>query len=105
MEINYQIEKLVYLRQNLICRNSNQTLEIQHDKNKNSANLKRSFERSADTLPYQNVSPYEVVVGNLYDCAKQIDILEAKPNLVFTPVKTLLEKFRQNSFLKIIRLV
>ena len=65
---------------------------------KYSADLERLFERSAETLPYQNVSPYEVVVGNLYDYAKQIDTLEAKPNLVFTPVKALLEKFPSEQF-------
>ncbi len=65
---------------------------------KYSADLERLFERSAETLPYQNVSPYEVVVGNLYDYAKQIDTLEAKPSLVFTPVKTLLEKFPSEKF-------
>ena len=65
---------------------------------KYSADLERLFERSAETLPYQNVSPYEVVVGNLYDYAKQIDTLEAKPNLVFTPVKALLEKFPSEKF-------
>ena len=65
---------------------------------KYSADLERLFERSAETLPYQNVSPYEVVVGNLYDYAKQIDTLETKPNLVFTPVKTLLEKFPSEQF-------
>ena len=65
---------------------------------KYSADLERLFERSAETLPYQNISPYEVVVGNLYDYAKQIDILEAKPSLVFTPVKTLLEKFPSEQF-------
>ena len=65
---------------------------------KYSADLERLFERSAETLPYQNISPYEVVVGNLYDYAKQIDTLKAKPNLVFTPVKTLLEKFPSEQF-------
>ena len=65
---------------------------------KYSADLERLFERSAETLPYQNISPYEVVVGNLYDYAKQIDTLETRPNLVFTPVKTLLEKFPSKDF-------
>ena len=65
---------------------------------KYSADLERLFEREAETIPYQNISPYEVVVGNLYDYAKQIDILEAKPSLVFTPVKTLLEKFPSENF-------
>ena len=65
---------------------------------KYSADLERLFERSAETLPYQNVSPYEVVIGNLYDYAKQIDTLETRPNLVFTPVKTLLEKFPSEKF-------
>ena len=65
---------------------------------KYSADLERLFDRSAETIPYQNISPYEVVVGNLYDYAKQIDTLEAQPNLVFTPVKALLEKFPSQDF-------
>ncbi len=65
---------------------------------KYSADLERLFEREVETIPYQNISPYEVVVGNLYDYAKQIDTLEAKPNLVFTPVKALLEKFPSEKF-------
>ena len=67
---------------------------------KYSADLERLFERSAETIPYQNISPYEVVVGNLYDYAKQIDTLEAQPDLVFAPVKVLLEKFPSQKFFK-----
>ena len=65
---------------------------------KYSADLERLFDREADTIPYQNVSPYEVVIGNLYDYAKQIETLENKPSLVFAPVKALLEKFPTESF-------
>jgi len=44
-----------------------------------SADLERLFELEAVTLPYQNVSPYEMVNLNLYDYQKQISILLNQP--------------------------
>ncbi len=63
-----------------------------------SADLERLFDLSAVTIPYQNVSPYEVVAGNLYDYEKQIEILSSKPDLVIAPVKVLSEKFPSQEF-------
>ena len=63
-----------------------------------SADLERLFELQAVTLPYQNISPYEVVNTNLYDYQKQISVLLNQPEIVIAPVKVLLEKFPKNSF-------
>lgn len=63
-----------------------------------SADLERLFELQAVTLPYQNISPYEVVNTNLYDYQKQISVLFNQPEIVIAPVKVLLEKFPKNSF-------
>ena len=66
-----------------------------------SADLERLFELEAVTLPYQNVSPYEMVNPNLYDYQKQISILLNQPDIVIAPVKSLLEKFPKDSFFDI----
>ena len=63
-----------------------------------SADLERLFELSADTIPYQNISPYETVNINLYDYEKQISVLKKKPDIVIAPVKVLSEKFPTESF-------
>ena len=66
-----------------------------------SADLERLFELEAVTLPYQNISPYETVNINLYDYQKQISILLNQPEIIITPVKTLLEKFPKAEFFDI----
>jgi len=63
-----------------------------------SADLENLFELEAVTLPYQNISPYEGVNINLYDYQKQIKILLNKPEIVISPVKSLLEKFPKDLF-------
>lgn len=60
--------------------------------------LEKLFEIEADFLPYQNISPYETVIGNLYDYRKQIEILRKKPDLVIAPIKVLTEKFPTEKF-------
>ena len=60
--------------------------------------LESFFNISSEVMPYQNSSVYEPVNINLYDYAKQVNILMNKPNLVITPVKTLLEKFPNQNF-------
>ncbi len=62
------------------------------------ADLERLFELEAVTLPYQNVSPYEAINTNLYDYQKQISILLNKPEIVIAPVKSLPEKFPEDTF-------
>ena len=63
-----------------------------------SADLERLFELEAVTLPYQNISPYEVLQENLYDYQKQISVLVNQPEIIISPVKTLLEKFPEKEF-------
>lgn len=65
---------------------------------KYSADLERIFDLEGTTIPYQNISPYEVVAGNLYDYEKQTSILIQKPKIVIAPVKVLLEKFPSENF-------
>lgn len=65
---------------------------------KYSSDLERLFELNSETLPYQNTSPYEVVTGNLYDYARQVNTLLNLPDIVIAPAKVLLEKFPSNIF-------
>lgn len=60
--------------------------------------MERLFNISPETIPYQNVSPYELVQNNLYDYQKQIEILLRQPDIVIAPAKILLEKFPNKSF-------
>ena len=62
------------------------------------SDLERLFELNSETLPYQNTSPYEVVTGNLYDYARQVNTLLNLPDIVIAPAKVLLEKFPSNIF-------
>ena len=65
---------------------------------KYSSDLERLFDLNSETLPYQNTSPYEVVTGNLYDYARQVNTLLNLPDIVIAPAKVLLEKFPSNIF-------
>ena len=65
-----------------------------------STDLEKIWGLDATMLPYQNISPYETVQGNIYDYQKQIQTLLAKPDIVITPVKTLTEKFPRADFFK-----
>ena len=65
---------------------------------KYASDLGRLFELDSRTIPYQNISPYEVVTGNLYDYEKQVKILLSEPDIVIAPVKVLLEKFPNKEF-------
>lgn len=60
--------------------------------------LESVFGINTGFLPYQNTSPYETVIGNLYDYRKQIDLLRTKPDIVIAPVKVLSEKFPNELF-------
>ena len=61
--------------------------------------LKKAYGVEAELLPFQNISMYESVTANVYDYAEQLRILLAKPDIVITPVKTLLEKFPDENFI------
>lgn len=60
--------------------------------------LNTAFGIDAEILPYQNVSLYETVSPNLYDYAKQLQILDSAPDIVISPIKALLEKFPNSKF-------
>lgn len=62
--------------------------------------LEKAFGVDASLLPLQNISMYESVSSNVYDYAEQLKILMEKPDIVITPVKTLLEKFPDENFIR-----
>ena len=62
--------------------------------------LQKAFGVKSELLPFQNISMYETVSPNKYDYAEQYRILNEKPDIVITPVKTLLEKFPSKNFYK-----
>ena len=60
--------------------------------------LYKAFGIQASLIPFQNISMYETVQPNRYDYADQVRILLEKPEVVICPVKTLLEKFPNQTF-------
>ena len=60
--------------------------------------LYKAFGVQASLIPFQNISMYETVQPNRYDYADQVRILLEKPEVVICPVKTLLEKFPNQTF-------
>lgn len=62
------------------------------------SDYKKIFGAQTDYLPFQTISMYETVNSNKYEYSKQIEILRKKPEIVFTTVKTLTEKFPDESF-------
>lgn len=75
-----------------ITSNEQNALKYQND-------LKAAFNVDSEILPYQNISMYESITPNLYDYSRQIEILTSKPDVVIAPVKALLEKFPDTSFI------
>ena len=65
---------------------------------KYSIDFERIWNLSASILPYQNTSPYETMMGNVYDYQKQIEVLRKTLDLVIAPIKVLTEKFPTSSF-------
>jgi len=64
------------------------------------SDLKTAFDLDAQIMPFQDISMYEAVCPNLYDYARQVEILLNKPDVVICPVKSLLEKFPNSDFFK-----
>lgn len=62
--------------------------------------LKKLFNLESVLLPFQNISPYETLPGNIYDYQKQVSILLSKPEIVIAPVRVLTEKFPEYRFFK-----
>ena len=65
-----------------------------------SVDFEKIWSLNSALLPYQNTSPYETMIGNIYDYQKQIEILRNKPDLVIAPIKVLTEKFPEEDFFK-----
>jgi transcription-repair coupling factor (superfamily II helicase) len=61
--------------------------------------LEKGFDVTSEIMPFQNVSMYENINMNFYDYAEQIRVLNSAPNIVISPVKSLLEKFPTKDFL------
>lgn len=74
-----------------VTANEQSALKYQND-------LKILFNTDAKIFPYQNISMYESVSPNLYDYAKQIEILNSDSKFIILPVKALLEKFPEKNF-------
>ncbi len=64
------------------------------------ADYKKIFGIATEFMPFQTVSMYETINSNKYEYAKQIKILQNKPEIIFTPVKTILEKFPKEEYFK-----
>jgi len=62
------------------------------------SDLNSAFDMQSEVFPFQNISMYETVPPNLYDYARQLEILNTKPDVVICPVKSLLEKFPDRKF-------
>ena len=64
------------------------------------ADLESLFGLNSEIFPFQNASVYDGVNVNRYDYAKQISILNSQPDIIISPVKSLLEKFPSKEFFK-----
>lgn len=64
------------------------------------SDLETLFDLKSEFLPYQNVSVYETISGNLYDYQRQLEILLNKPEIVIAPIKVFYEKFPDENFYK-----
>ena len=65
---------------------------------KYSVDFEKIWNIESALLPYQNTSPYDTLLGNLYDYQKQFEILRSKPNIILAPIKSLVEKFPSEAF-------
>ena len=62
--------------------------------------LKKVFNKNSEIFPFQEISLYETVERNKYEYSRQVSLLEEKPDMLFVPVKALLEKFPTEKFFK-----
>ena len=63
-----------------------------------SVDFERLFGVNVAKMPYQNISPYETLIGNVYDYQNQVDVLLTKPDVVIAPIKVFTEKFPNEDF-------
>jgi len=88
-----KIRELSHKKILFVTANEQNSLKYQND-------FKIAFDIDSEVFPYQNVSMYESVSPNLYDYAKQIEILNSSADMVIAPVKSLFEKFPDAKFIK-----
>ncbi len=62
------------------------------------SDIKKIFNKDAAVLPYQSISPYELLYPDFYDLSNQIRTLVNPPQLVIIPVRTLMECFPDKEF-------
>lgn len=89
------VQKIIELSQKkilFITTNEQAALKYQND-------LKNAFNLDSQVLPYQNISMYEGISPNLYDYAKQLEVLNSNSEIIISPVKALLEKFPAKKFI------
>ncbi len=55
--------------------------------------IKKIFNQDAVILPYQSISPYELLYPDFYDFSNQIKTLMSLPPLVIAPVRVFMETF------------
>ncbi len=65
---------------------------------KNQKDLKNLLDINSEVIPNQEISFYSELEKNYYIYQEQINILLNKPEVVFAPVKSLLEKFNNEDF-------
>ncbi len=64
------------------------------------SDLLSAFDIHSEVLPFQNISMYETITPNLYDYSEQLKIFKNQPDIVISPVKSILEKFPDKEFFK-----
>ncbi len=64
------------------------------------SDFKKVFDKNSEIFPFQEISLYENVARNKYEYSRQIELLETQPEVLFVPVKALLEKFPNEKFFK-----
>ena len=64
------------------------------------SDLKKIFNRDAAILPYQSISPYELLYPDFYDLSNQVKTLISHPELVIVPARALMESFPDADFYK-----
>lgn len=67
---------------------------------KNQKDLKTIFDINSSFFPSQEISPYSELEKNYYIYKEQINIFLNKPNVVFTNIRSLFEKFPNIEFYK-----
>ena len=84
----YSDRKIIF-----VTSNEQSALKYQSD-------YRKIYGKDVAFMPFQSVSMYEMLSSNKYEYASQVQIIRQKPDIIFTPVKTLLEKFPDEAFYK-----